>query len=37
MPANKDFKITVSNVLKKTGKNGQNTKAKMKYLNRYEE
>lgn len=26
MPANKDFKITVINVLKKTGKNGQNSK-----------
>lgn len=35
MLPNKDFKITVINVLNKTRKNGQNTKTKMNYLNRY--
>lgn len=35
MLENKDFKITMINVLKKTRKNGQNMEKKMNYLNRY--
>lgn len=35
MLANKDFKITMINVLRKTRKNGQNVGKKMTHLNRY--